>query len=94
MYCAKFVHTLIRISNCKYNLRFYIVNHILQYTLPYLQCATEQETVNLSVFINMLIQPFANWNDESKYRGDMKNYFSDNEKGQETKYDKEKSYII
>lgn len=93
MYCAKFVHTLLRISKPKYTYTFYIPRDIIYYTLTYLQCATEQESVNLSVFIMLLIQPFQNWNDETKYKTDLKFYFEFQEE-QAKGYEKERSFIV
>jgi hypothetical protein len=93
MFCAKFVHTLIRIAHCKYTYNFYIPREIIQYTLSYLQCATEQESVNLSVFIMLLIQPFANWNDEPKYKADLRSYFEVQEEHIKP-YDKERNFIV
>lgn len=68
IYCAKFVHMFLKISKLKYTCTFYIPKEIIYYTVTFLQCATEQESVNLSIFIHQLILPFANWNDELRYK--------------------------
>ncbi len=36
--------------------------------MPCLQCCTEGEAYNISIFFNELFQLLANWNDEAKFR--------------------------
>ncbi|CAD8184298.1 unnamed protein product [Paramecium octaurelia] len=90
IYCAKFVQKMLKIGKPRYTYTFYVPKEIIYFTFTYLQCATEEEASNLSIFMQQLIIPYANWNDETKFKNDLRNYFDTSIDG----YDREKQYII